>query len=217
MARRGASKEKVLAIVVYLLEHSLIRIGNREYVDHNNSYGLTTLMNRHVNIRGANIQFNFLGKSGVRHNIEIHDPRLARLIQKVRDLPGQELFQYLNDDGTIGKVSSSDVNDYLRAVTGEHITAKDFRTWWGTVLALTEFSKMERPSSVTAAKRTVTSVMKTVSKRLGNTAAICRKCYVHPAIVAAYHSGVLHEILIAGETDDAGQAELALLRLLDEI
>jgi DNA topoisomerase-1 len=195
LARRELHKQKVLAAVVHLLERSLIRVGNEEYAKTNRSFGLTTLRNRHVKIEGSKIEFNFLGKSKVKHRIEIHDRRLAKVIKKLQDLPGQELFQYVDDDGQICTVSSADVNAYLREITGEHFTAKDFRTWWGTLLALIELGNQEAPDTKLGAKRVITKVMTAVSKQLGNTPSICRKCYVHPVVVHAFEEGTLADFL----------------------
>jgi DNA topoisomerase-1 len=193
--RPGLPKEKVLAVVVYLLEKSLIRVGNQEYAKENKSFGLTTMRTRHVKVEGAKIEFNFLGKSKIKHRIEIHDRKLARVIKRIQELPGQELFQYLDEEGKTCTISSADVNSYLREITGEHFTAKDFRTWWGTLLALIELGNQEQPTTKMGAKRAITKVMTAVSKQLGNTPSICRKCYVHPIIVNAFQEGSLAEFL----------------------
>lgn len=221
LALRGFPKRKVLAVVVYLLERSLIRVGNPEYAKENKSFGLTTMRNRHVRIEGSKIHFNFLGKSKIKHDIEIHDRRLARVIKKLQELPGQELFQYIDDDGSRASISSADVNAYLHEVAGEHFTAKDFRTWWGTLLALIELSFEEAPTTKMGTKRSITRVMTAVSKQLGNTPSICRKCYVHPAIVHSFETGTLRDaILINGDSapeavdDLIDCAEKSLLELL---
>lgn len=215
LASHGLPKHKVLAVVVYLLEKSLIRVGNEEYAKQNKSFGLTTLQTRHVRIEGSKIEFNFLGKSKIKHRIEIQDKRLARLIRRIQDLPGQELFQYLDDAGARSSITSADVNAYLAEAAGDHFTAKDFRTWWGTLLALIELANQEQPATQTAAKRAVTTVMKTVSQQLGNTPTICRKCYVHPMVVEAFHSGSLRSLV---ESDDVSElvssAEETLLKML---
>ncbi|HTQ12063.1 MAG TPA: hypothetical protein VMI31_18515 [Fimbriimonadaceae bacterium] len=187
----GAPKEKVLAAIVRLLDRSLIRVGNEEYAKTNSSFGLTTMLTKHTTVAGGRIVFDFVGKSGIRHNIEVHDPRLVRVVRKIQDLPGQHLFQYLDDGGSPHEVSSSEVNRYLAELTGDECTAKDFRTWWGSLLALIEFSCMERPPTKAAAKRAVTDVMKRVSRRLGNTPSVCRKCYVHPRVVEAFQADEL--------------------------
>jgi DNA topoisomerase-1 len=181
----------VVATVVHLLEKSLIRVGNQEYADANRSFGLTTMLNRHVNVEGWSIQFNFMGKSKVRHSIEVHDRRLARVVKKIQDLPGQELFQYLDEQGQPSSISSADVNAYLQDVAGEEFTAKDFRTWWGTLLALLELAGQDVPTSKMDGKRAISAVMSTVAKQLGNTPAICRKSYVHPVVLKAFLEGSL--------------------------
>jgi DNA topoisomerase-1 len=193
---KGFPERKVLAVIVYLLEKSLIRVGNEEYAKENKSFGLTTMRTRHVSIHGEHIEFNFLGKSKIKHRIDIHDRRLARVIKKLQELPGQELFQYLDDSGKRCSVSSSDVNAYLQELSGgEHFTAKDFRTWWGTVLALTELSHRDVPPSKMGLKKAVTAVMKAVSQQLGNTPAICRKSYVHPVVLDAFEHNTLRGFL----------------------
>ncbi|QGZ37891.1 DNA topoisomerase-1 [Pseudoduganella flava] len=185
----GLPREKVLATIVYLLEHTMMRIGNEEYARDNKSFGLTTLRNRHVRIDGKEVEFRFRGKSGVFHDVKVADRRLARIIGKIRDLPGQELFQYVDDDGTTHSVDSADVNEYLRTITGEDYTAKDFRTWSGTVLAALALQEFEKFDSETQAKKNIVRAIESVAKRLGNTPSVCRKCYVHPAVLEAYMDG----------------------------
>ncbi|WBS00327.1 DNA topoisomerase IB [Pseudoduganella sp. SL102] len=185
----GLPREKVLATIVYLLEHTMMRIGNEEYARENKSFGLTTLRNRHVRVDGREVEFRFRGKSGVFHDVKVADRRLARIIERMRDLPGQELFQYVDDDGTTHAIDSSDVNDYLRGITGEDYTAKDFRTWSGTVLAALALQAFEKFDSETQAKKNVVRAIESVAKKLGNTPSVCRKCYVHPAVVEAYMDG----------------------------
>jgi DNA topoisomerase-1 len=197
LALRGLPKPKVLAVVVYLLEHSLIRIGNEEYARQNRSYGLTTMLTRHVKICGQNIEFTFLGKSKTKHRIEIHDRRLARVVARIQDLPGQELFHYLDEEGASRTVSSADVNAYLLDISGQHFTAKDFRTWWGSLLAFVELSQLETPRVSKATKRAISEAMTHVAKQLGNTPAICRKCYVHPRVVEAFGTGALSSFCLA--------------------
>jgi DNA topoisomerase-1 len=150
---------------------------------------LTTLRNRHVRIDGKEVEFRFRGKSGVFHDVKVADRRLARIIGKIRDLPGQELFQYVDDDGTTHSVGSADVNEYLRTITGEDYTAKDFRTWSGTVLAALALQEFEKFDSETQAKKNIVRAIESVAKRLGNTPSVCRKCYVHPAVLDAYMDG----------------------------
>lgn len=193
--RPGLQREKVVASVVYLLQATLMRVGNDEYARQNNSFGLTTLRNRHVRIDGSDVLFRFRGKSGVQHEIKLHDPYVVRIIRKMRDLPGQELFQYVDDDGETHNIDSGDVNTYLREVTGEDFSAKDFRTWAGTVLATLALQAFERVDSQAQAKKNVVRAIESVAKKLGNTPSICRKCYVHPAVVESYLEGSLAEML----------------------
>jgi DNA topoisomerase-1 len=185
----GLPREKVLATVVSLLQATLIRIGNEEYARDNRSYGLTTLRNRHVRVDGSAVQFRFRGKSGVQHAVTVSDRRLARIIARIRDLPGQDLFQYVDDDGNLHSVGSADVNDYLRTLSGEDYTAKDFRTWHGTLLAALALHECGPCGCDTEGKRNVLRAIETVAQRLGNTPAVCRKCYVHPAVLDAYLAG----------------------------
>jgi DNA topoisomerase I len=195
LARPGLPREKVLATVVRLLEVTLIRVGNEEYARTNHSYGLTTLRDHHAEFDGSTVRFRFRGKSGVRHSVAVNDRRLARVVRRCQEIPGQELFQYLDDDGTHHAIGSADVNDYLRALTGQPFTAKDFRTWAGTVLAaraLQAFTAFDRKAQ---AKRNLVEAITEVARRLGNTRTVCRKCYVHPAVIDAYLDGSLLETL----------------------
>jgi DNA topoisomerase-1 len=187
----GLPREKVLATIVYLLQVTMMRIGNEEYARTNKSFGLTTLRNRHVRVDGGAVEFHFRGKSGVYHDIRVDDRRLARVIARVRDLPGQELFQYLDDEGKRHAVDSADVNDYLRSITGEDYTAKDFRTWSGTVLAALALREFEKFDSEAQAKKNIVRAIESVAAKLGNTPSICRKCYVHPAVLDAYLDGTV--------------------------
>ena len=191
----GLPREKVLATIVYLLEATMMRVGNEEYARTNKSFGLTTLRNRHVKVDGSDVEFRFRGKSGVYHKIHVHDRRLARIIRSARDLPGQELFQYVDEEGETHSIDSSDVNDYLRAITGEDYTAKDFRTWSGTVLAALALQEFEKFDSETQAKKNIVRAIESVAERLGNTPSVCRKCYVHPAVLDAYLEGSVLEAL----------------------
>ncbi len=186
LGKPGLSREKILATTIRLLEITLIRVGNEEYARENGSYGLTTLHNEHVDVTGSTVHFHFKGKSGKEWQVEVKDRRLARVIQRCQELPGQELFEYPGPDGEIHTVSSSDVNVYLREVTGQDFTAKDFRTWAGTVIAFEELSRLTDADTEREAKHDVVAAIKTVSGRLGNTPAVCRKCYVHPAVLEAY-------------------------------
>jgi DNA topoisomerase-1 len=219
----GLPREKVLATIVYLLETTMMRVGNEEYARENKSFGLTTLRNRHVRIDGSDVEFRFRGKSGVWHQVKVHDRRLARIIQRSRDLPGQELFEYVDDEGETRTVDSSDVNDYLRQVTGEDYTAKDFRTWAGTVLAAVALREFEQFDSQAQAKKNVTQAIQSVAEKLRNTPSVCRKCYVHPAILDSYLEGttlpMLREQAAAGlatNLHDLRPEEAAVLAMLEE-
>ena len=195
LALPGLPREKVLATVVRLLETTLIRVGNQEYARQNNSFGLTTMRDRHVDIMGAQVRFHFRGKSGKQHIIDLNDRRLARIIQRCKDLPGYKLFQYIDDAGRRQEVDSADVNGYLRAISGADYTAKDFRTWVGTVLAALALQEFEAFDSETQARKNVVCAIERVAERLGNTPSICRKCYVHPAVIEAYLDGLTIDTL----------------------
>jgi DNA topoisomerase-1 len=191
MARPGLPRRKVLAAVVKLLETSLIRVGNEEYAKNNHSFGLTTLHDEHVEINGGLIRFEFRGKSGIEHEIDVNDRRLAKIVRACQDLPGQELFQYLDEDGQVRDVNSTDVNEYLREIAGDEFTAKDFRTWAGTVLAALALQEFERFDTKTQARRNVMAAIRSVAQRLGNTPAVCKSCYVHPRVIDAYLQGAM--------------------------
>ncbi len=195
LGHRGLPREKVLAAVVRLLETTLIRVGNESYARENKSYGLTTLRDGHTEIDGSEVRFSFKGKSGKEWNVSLRDRRLARVVAACRDVPGDELFQYLDADGQRHAVTSSDVNAYLREATGADFTAKDFRTWAGTVLAAMALREFETFDSASAAKRNVTRAIEQVATRLGNTPSVCRKSYVHPEVLDAYLEGDLLESL----------------------
>jgi DNA topoisomerase-1 len=183
------SRKQLLATVVFLLDRTLIRVGNDEYVRENRSYGLTTLRRRHLKIDGSMLRFSFRGKSGVEHSIAVADPRIARIIQRCRELPGEELFQYKEAGGKRHLVTSDDVNEYLKEISGREITAKDFRTWGGTMLAAVELRARGRAASRREADRNVIEAIDKVCERLGNTRTVCRKYYVHPALISAYLLG----------------------------
>jgi DNA topoisomerase I len=192
IALRGLPREKVLATVVHLLETTLIRVGNDDYAKRNDSYGLTTLKNRHVAVDGAQLRFRFKGKSGKEWSVSIRDRRVAKVVRAVRacqELPGQELLQYVDEAGECQDVTSADVNAYLREITGTEITAKDFRTWAGTVLAALALREFEAFDSAAKAKKNIRSAIEKVASRLGNTPTICRKCYIHPALITSYMKG----------------------------
>jgi DNA topoisomerase-1 len=184
--KRGLSREKVLAAIVRLLETSLIRVGNEEYAKQNHSFGLTTMQDRHAEVHGAKIHFHFRGKSGVMHELDLQAPKVARVVKRCQELPGQERFQCIGEDGKVHNIGSTDVNDYLREISGQDISAKDFRTWAGTSLAAQALQEFEEFDSDARAKRNVTRAIEHVAARLGNTATVCRKCYIHPAIIDAY-------------------------------
>ncbi len=184
----GVSREKVLATVVRLLDKTLIRVGNDEYARENRSYGLTTLRHHHASVHGSTILFSFRGKGGKKHTVQLDDPRLARIVRRCQELPGQELFQYLDHEGRPRDIGSRDVNDYIRAITSQEFTAKDFRTWHATTLALSALIRLRLTSNQTDAKRHAIEIIKTVSEALGNTPAICRKSYIHPTVLKACDS-----------------------------
>jgi DNA topoisomerase I len=202
----GLPKEKVLATIVRLLECTLIRVGNEEYARANGSFGLTTLRDRHVALKSGALMLEFRGKSGIQQSALVTDRRVARIVRNCRDIPGQELFQWLDESGARRPIGSSDVNDYLREASGGSFTAKDFRTWFATLEALTLLRK-ERPASNNEARKQVLATVKVVSEKLGNTPAICRKCYIHPEVLSAHEAGRL--TLLNGAS-----APLALRRLL---
>jgi DNA topoisomerase-1 len=214
----GMPRYKVLATVVRLLERTFIRIGNEEYARENKSFGLTTIRNRHVRVKGAHLRFRFRGKSGRQHEVEVTDRRIAKIVSKCQDLPGQELFQYVKEDGNAQDVTSQDVNDYLREVSGDSFTAKDFRTWAGTVLAAIALNAQETFENKKQIKANVKIAICAVAKLLGNTPAICRKCYVHPDVVAAYLDGVSIPGLTRPHKGAQGirfrSAEVAVLKFL---
>jgi DNA topoisomerase-1 len=214
------TREKVLAAVVQLLEKTLIRVGNDEYARDNRSFGLTTLRDGHVNVSGGKVRFSFRGKSGVEHDIQLDDRRLARTVKACRDLPGYDLFQYLDEKGERHAVGSADVNAYLTEITGEDYTSKDFRTWAGTVLAAQTLQEFDKFESDAQAKRNIVSAVEEVAKRLGNTKAVCRKCYIHPAILDSYLDGSMVKILAdrarreSRKSSDLSEAEAAVLGFL---
>jgi DNA topoisomerase I len=206
LRKSGLPRERVLATLVRLLDKTLIRVGNEEYVRANNSFGLTTLRNRHVRVSGNTLQLEFRGKSGIFHRVRISDPKLARLVRRCADIPGQELFQYLDSDGNRHRIGSNDVNEYLREVSGDDFTAKDFRTWYATTEALGLLRKLP-VGSQREVKRHLKSVIAAVAARLRNTPTICRKCYIHPEVLLAFSEGRL-----TGLTGNTTNALKVLLR-----
>jgi DNA topoisomerase-1 len=211
MALRGLPREKVLATVVHLLETTLIRVGNDDYAKTNKSYGLTTLRDPHVKIEGAELRFQFKGKSGKTWRLQVKDRRVAKVVRACQDLPGQRLFQYQDADVEVREVTSADVNAYLKEITGADITAKDFRTWSGTVMAALALQEFERFDTQAAAKKNLREAIERVSSRLGNTPTICRKCYIHPEVLTAYAEGSLL-LEIKEEVERELREDLAELR-----
>lgn len=202
LVKPGISREKILAAVVRLLETTLIRVGNDEYARDNDSYGLTTLLNDHVEVDGECLRFRFRGKRGRFNDITTCDRRLAKIVKRSQDLPGEVLFAYLDADGAPRSIQSDDVNEYLREITGEDFTAKDFRTWAGTVLAAAALQEIGASGTQSGAKRSVSAAIKRVAERLGNTPAICRKSYVHPAVLESYLDGSLAQTLVEHVEDE---------------
>jgi DNA topoisomerase-1 len=217
----GLPRNKVLATVVQLLERTFIRVGNEEYAKQNKSFGLTTMRNHHVQVRGSRLRFRFRGKSRVQHEVDVDDRRIANIVRKLQDLAGQELFQYVDEEDQLRDVTSQDVNSYLREITDEDFTAKDFRTWAGTVLVALALNVQEAFRTKKQAKANVKDAISAVSKILGNTPAVCRKCYVHPAVLESYLDGDLIEGLrlktkqgIEEKVEDLREDEVAVLRFL---
>ncbi len=220
LAKTALPKEKVLAVVVTLLEATLIRVGNEEYSRDNKSFGLTTLQDRHVEIAGAKVRFRFRGKSGKTHEIELADRRLSRLVARCRDLPGQDLFQYVGDNGEPHAINSSDVNEYIREISGQDFTAKDFRTWGGSLLAARELLESRPVDDDLAPKAALVAAVANVAARLGNTPAVCRKCYIHPAVLSAYEERKMYDRWCAEResakpSEGFDRDEAALLRFLE--
>lgn len=222
LALPGLPREKILATVVRLLEISRIRVGNEEYARQNNSFGLATLRSRHVSVSGATIQFEFRGKSGVHHALSLSERRLAKIIKRCQELPGHELFQYIDADGARSTIGSADVNEYLRSIAGDDFSSKDFRTWAGTVLAARTLLEMKSARGGAYLKRNLTHAIEVVARQLGNTKAVCRKCYIHPAVLDAYGDGSLFKIArprskksTATESHELTAEEAAMLALLE--
>jgi DNA topoisomerase-1 len=217
LRRDGLQRRKVLATIVKLLEKTLIRVGNEEYARDNQSFGLTTMQDKHVKVNGSKVEFVFRGKSGIRHELEFSDRTLAPIVKKCQELRGQELFQYRETDGRVVDIGSGDVNEYLKEITGEDFTSKDFRTWCGTVKALKLLLECEAAESESKAKKVISSCIEKVARQLGNTKAVCRKSYVHPAVIDAYLDGSIarragRAVKAIGKLTQAETAVLALLR-----
>jgi DNA topoisomerase I len=216
----GLPRTKVLGALVQLLEKTLIRIGNEEYARTNKSFGLTTMKDRHVEVNGSTLIFEFRAKSGIQQTIDLREPRLAKTVKKCQDLPGQTLFQYVDEDGEQQSVDSGDVNDYLREITGQDFTAKDFRTWAGTVLAACALREFAEFTSETQAKKNIVQAIESVARKLGNTKAVCRKCYVHPAVLDAYLDHTTIDVIMKHATrllrkfNGLSREEVAVLALL---
>lgn len=210
------SREKVMATVIHLLDETLIRVGNIRYAEQNRSYGLTTLRNRHVEVTGSTVRFHFRGKSGIEHEVSVNDRRLARIIKSCLELPGQQLFQYLDEHGERHSVTSSDINRYLQELTGAEFTAKHYRTWAGSALALMLLRELEwQPEG--AAKKHVVAIIKEVAAELRNTPAVCRKCYIHPALIDAFHAGELAGLRLAAARKGLRAEESLLMRFLEKL
>jgi DNA topoisomerase I len=220
LSKPGLPREKVLATVVRLLDCTGIRIGNDEYARSNRSFGLTTLQDRHVEISGSNIKFEFRGKSGKAHSVSLSDRRLARIVQRCQDIPGEDLFQYIDEEGVRQTISSGDVNDYLREISGEDFTAKDFRTWSGTKLAVAALTDIGHCTSARRIKTNILQAIDSVASQLNNTRAVCRKYYVHPSVFEAYTAGTMLEILQNGTKQnpksDLDPEEAAVVWLLKQ-
>lgn len=221
----GLPRRKIMATIVRLMETTLIRVGNEEYARDNHSYGLTTMHDHHARVEGSTITFRFKGKSGKSHCIDVSDRRIARIIQRCQDIPGYELFQYIDEEDASHSVDSADVNDYLREITHQDFTAKDFRTWAGSVLAYSALRLLEPFDSATQAKKNVVEAIKSVAERLGNTASVCRKCYVHPALIDCYLAGSIACVTpnghkpaegnVADPSEGLSEEESGLIRLLE--
>ena len=221
LARAGLPREKVLAAIVRLTDLTYIRVGNARYAKENRSFGLTTIRDHHVDVNGATLSFEFRGKGGKLHTVDVRDPRVAKIVKRCQEIPGQRLFQYLDEDGSRRPIASDDVNAYLQDVAGQDFTAKDYRTWAGTVLALRALAGLEPPASAREARATVNAAIESVAAALRNTVAVCRSCYVHPAVVEAYLDGTLAGMRVgrvrsrnAAAIDRLRPHEAALLRLL---
>jgi DNA topoisomerase-1 len=221
LRKAGLTRHKVIAAVVQLLEKTLIRVGNDEYARDNNSFGLTTLRDGHVEIDGGTVRFSFKGKSGVEHEVDLADRRLARIVKACRDIPGYDLFQYYGENGERQSIGSGDVNAYLKEIAGEDFTSKDFRTWAGTVLAAQLLREFDHAPSEARLKRNVVKAVEGVAKRLGNTKAVCRKCYIHPAVLDAYMDGSMLKTVAqrarrAARSGELTEGEMHVLALLQQ-
>ena len=222
LRRRGLPREKLLATVVRLLRWTAERVGNEEYARDNHSFGLTTLRDEHAEVNGSKVRLSFRGKSGKEREVDIRDARLAKIVRASQDLPGEDLFQYVDEDGATCTIGSSDVNEYLREIAGQDFTAKDFRTWSGTVFAAMALAAQGPAETEPGAKRKIAAAIKEVAQQLGNTPAICRKSYVHPAVIAAYEDGSLFDAMRwddgkSGSSYALEDGEAAVLALLERV
>ena len=221
LRKRGLPKEKLLAAIIRLLETTLIRVGNDQYAKENKSFGLTTMRDRHVEVSGSTVHFEFRGKSGVEHEVDLKDRRLATIVKQSQELPGQDLFQYIDENDQRQTVSSDDVNAYLKEISGEDFTAKDFRTWTGTVHALMALQEIECGETVTARKKSIVEAIDKVSEYLGNTRAVCKKYYIHPDIFTLYESKQLDQYMSVPGNEDSGNGacfsavEKTILKILE--
>ena len=218
LRKKSLIREKVLAVIVRLLEETLIRIGNEVYAEENDSYGLTTLKDKHVDIKGINIYFHFNGKSGKPFKLDIKSKSLAKIVSQCQDLPGQHLFQYIDEDGKRQPVDSSDVNEYLNRIVNKDFTAKVFRTWGATVLAAENFSEVQPEKDEKKNKRIISGIVKKTAEELNNTPAVCREYYIHPDIINAWQDGILHQTIRRlsnpANTKGLNKIETAVLRIL---
>jgi DNA topoisomerase I len=219
----GLPRQKIMATIVRLMEATLIRVGNEEYARENHSYGLTTMRDHHARVNGSTVTFKFKGKSGKRHAIDVDDRRLAKIVRRCQDIPGYELFQYVDDEGMRRSIDSADVNDYLREISNQDFTAKDFRTWAGSVLAYAILRELDPCESATEAKKNVVAMIKDVAERLGNTPSVCRKCYVHPTLLDCYLNGSMWKSVrrrvkrkSGGSPHGLRQEEIGLIHLLEQ-
>lgn len=223
LKRRGLPFERVAAAVVWLLDNTMIRVGNSSYARENKSYGLTTLRDRHVNIAGDTLRFAFKGKSGKEWRLSLRDRRIARIVKGAQEIPGQHLFQYFDEDGSRRAIRSQDINEYIRTATGSPFTSKHFRTWGGTVLAAGALAEVPVPETQSARRKALVAAVDRVAAHLGNTRSVCRACYIHPAILSSWEDGVLDERLTAARRsfrkvpDGLDHAEMVVLRLLEQI
>lgn len=217
LKRRGLPYEKVMALVVRLMELTHIRIGNDAYQKLYGSFGMTTLRDKHVSIKSTSITFEFTGKKGIAHKIKLQSPRLARLVRRCKEIPGQELFQYYDENGCRRTIGSADVNNYLKECTGQDFTAKDFRAWAGTVHTLCAFREVGDFASEAECRRNIVKVIDSVAEKLGNTRSVCKKYYIHPTVMAAYTNQALAKYLVRGSKKSGGLSpdERTLVKILD--